>query len=119
MSPISVHQFKLQVEFSDRSEPCFDAPPIESPVFKLWTLPNKPPQFEWWTSSPDAAVEPKPRAKPPDANVAFELELWTIPFAIAIERKPPEFTLWTFPSDLAVKPNEPRRPTMPQSRCPA
>ena len=92
MFPISVRQFKLQVEFSDRSEPLFDAPPIKPPVFTLWTLPNKPP------------VEPKPRAKPPDANVAFELELWTIPFAIAIERKPPEFTLWTFPSDLATKP---------------
>ena len=92
MFPISVHQFKLQVEFSDRSESLFDAPPIKPPVSTLWTLPNKPP------------VEPKPRAKPPDANVAFEPELWTIPFAIAIERKPPEFTLWTFPSDLATKP---------------
>ena len=105
MFPISVHQFKLQVEFSDRSEPLFDAPPIKPPVSTLWTLPNKPP------------VEPKPRAKPPDANVAFEPELWTIPFAIAIERKPPEFTLWTFPSTSRPS-HEPSRPTMPQSRCP-
>jgi hypothetical protein len=104
MFPISAYQTKYQVEFSSRSEPLFDAPPIKPPVFTLWTMPNKPPQFEWLTISTDAAVEPKPRAKPPDANVAFELELWTIPFAIAIERKPPEFTLWTFPSDLATKP---------------
>ena len=92
MFPISAYQTKYQVEFSSRSEPLLDALPIKPPVFKRWTLPNKPP------------VDPKPRAKPPDANVAFELVLWTIPFAIAIERKPPEFTLWTFPSDLATKP---------------
>ncbi len=43
---------------------------------------------------PDAAVELKPRAKPPDANDAFEFDLWTIfQFAIPIERRPPEFTL--------------------------
>jgi hypothetical protein len=45
-----------------------------------------------------------PSRGPPDASVAFEFELWTIPFAAAIERSRPEFTLWTFPSDLAVEP---------------
>ncbi len=75
-----MHQFKLQVEFSDRFELLFDAPPIKPPVFQ----PNKPPQFEWWTSSPDAAVEPNLRAGTPNASVAFELELWTTSFVIAI-----------------------------------
>ncbi len=42
-----------------------------------------------------------------DASLTFELELLTIPFAIAIERKPLKFTLWTFPPDTAVAPLQP------------
>ncbi len=67
MCPISAYQLKLQVEYSDRSEPPFDALLIEPLVFKHWPLwPNKPPHI-----SADAVIEPKPRAKPrakpPDA----------------------------------------------------
>jgi hypothetical protein len=45
----------------------------------------------------------------PNANVADECELWTIPLAIAIERKPPEFNLGTCPPD-AVEPKPRAQP---------
>ena len=97
MFPISASQIDLQVEVSVHPEP-----PFGELSTKPLDIERDPPEFAF---SPDAAIDPKPPAKPPDANEASDaLEFETIMFAVAIERKPPEFTLWTFPSDLATKP---------------